>query len=206
MRSPKAPRRRAVIFRSHGLLQIKQGTLRRLRSASVGAGQTSTGRFAPLRWLPPATLLWTCHLGTPCVASCSQPTSFIKSQEAKCQKLLTFFLRSAILRMSKVFDILKGNFYERGNDYASRSDDFFRSYFISVYRFGYFHVGITTETRRRAQSNYCMESQFFHIISNNRFKHDRCDRKLCKRSIYEYESFYSTGSRSHSLFCFSHVL
>ena len=31
MRSPKAPRRRAVIFRSHGLLQIKQGTLRRLR-------------------------------------------------------------------------------------------------------------------------------------------------------------------------------
>ena len=29
----------------------------------------------PLRWLPPATLLWTCHLGTPCVASCSQPTS-----------------------------------------------------------------------------------------------------------------------------------
>ena len=32
----------------------------------------------PLRWLPPATLLWTCHLGTPCVASCSQPISFIK--------------------------------------------------------------------------------------------------------------------------------
>ena len=29
-------------------------------------------------WLPPATLLWTCHLGTPCNASCSQPTSFIK--------------------------------------------------------------------------------------------------------------------------------
>ena len=28
MRSQKAPRRRAVIFRSHGLLQIKQGTLR----------------------------------------------------------------------------------------------------------------------------------------------------------------------------------
>jgi len=27
LRSPKAPRRRAVIFRSHGLLQIKQGTL-----------------------------------------------------------------------------------------------------------------------------------------------------------------------------------
>ena len=32
----------------------------------------------PLRWLSPATLLWTCHLGTPCVASCSQPISFIK--------------------------------------------------------------------------------------------------------------------------------
>ena len=32
----------------------------------------------PLRWLPPATLLWTCHLGTSCIASCSQPTSFIK--------------------------------------------------------------------------------------------------------------------------------
>ncbi|MFZ1408662.1 MAG: hypothetical protein WAS91_12400, partial [Blautia wexlerae] len=32
----------------------------------------------PLRWLQPATLLWTCHLGTLCVASCSQPTSFIK--------------------------------------------------------------------------------------------------------------------------------
>ena len=28
LRSPKAPCRRAVIFRSHGLLQIKQGTLR----------------------------------------------------------------------------------------------------------------------------------------------------------------------------------
>ena len=79
LRSPKAPRRRAVIFRSHGLLKIIQGTLHRLRSASVGAGQTSTGRFAPLRWLPPATLLWTCHLGTPCAASCSQPTSFTKS-------------------------------------------------------------------------------------------------------------------------------
>ena len=26
-------------------------------------------------------------------------------QETKCQKLLTFFLRSAILKMSKVFDI-----------------------------------------------------------------------------------------------------
>ena len=33
---------------------------------------------ADLQGLPPATLLWTCHLGTPCVASCSQPTSFIK--------------------------------------------------------------------------------------------------------------------------------
>ena len=44
----------------------------------LGAGQTSTGRFAPLRWLPPATLLWTCHLGTPCFASCSQTPSFIK--------------------------------------------------------------------------------------------------------------------------------
>ena len=32
----------------------------------------------PMRWLPPATLLWTCHLGTPCAVSCSQPTSFIK--------------------------------------------------------------------------------------------------------------------------------
>ena len=29
--------------------------------------------------LPPTTLLWTCHLGTPCVASCSKPTSFTKS-------------------------------------------------------------------------------------------------------------------------------
>ena len=66
-----------MIFRSHGLLQIIQETLRRLRSASVGAGQTSTGRFAPLRWLPPAILLWTCHLGTPCAASCSHLTSFI---------------------------------------------------------------------------------------------------------------------------------
>ena len=32
----------------------------------------------PLRWLPPATLLWTCYLGTPCFASCSQTPSFIK--------------------------------------------------------------------------------------------------------------------------------
>ena len=70
--------RQNVGFRSHGLLQIKQGTLRRLRSASVGAGQTSTGRFAPLRWLPPATLLWTCHLGTPCAASCSPADKFYK--------------------------------------------------------------------------------------------------------------------------------
>ena len=29
------------MFRSHGLLQIKQGTLRRLRSASVGVGPVS---------------------------------------------------------------------------------------------------------------------------------------------------------------------
>jgi len=29
----------------------------------------------PLRWLPPATLLWNCRLKTPCVASHSQPTS-----------------------------------------------------------------------------------------------------------------------------------
>ena len=50
----------AVIFRSHGLLQSN-------RDATL-----------PLRWLPPAALLWTCHLGTPCAASCSQPTSFIK--------------------------------------------------------------------------------------------------------------------------------
>ena len=214
MRSPKAPRRRAVICASNEPNEYaciftrrmpQQPTECRLSQSRSAPNHTGDATL-PLRWLPPATLLWTCLLGTPCGASCSQPTSFIKSQEAKCQKLLTFFLRSAILKMSKVFDILKGNFYERGNDYASRSDDFFRSYFISVYRFGYFHVGITTETRRRAQSNYCMESQFFHIISNNRFKHDRCDRKLCKRSIYEYESFYSTGSRSHSLFCFSHVL
>ena len=35
------------------------------------------GTTLPLRWLLPATLLWTCHLGTPCVASCSQPTSKI---------------------------------------------------------------------------------------------------------------------------------
>ena len=46
------------IFRSHGL--------------------PNQGNTLPLRWLPPATLLWTCHLGTPCVASCSQPISFIK--------------------------------------------------------------------------------------------------------------------------------
>ncbi len=56
-----------------------RGTLRCLRAALVGAGQTSTGRFAPLHWLLPATLLWTCHLGTPCTASCSQTASFIKS-------------------------------------------------------------------------------------------------------------------------------
>ncbi len=55
--------RQNVGFRSHGLLQIKQGPLRCLRSALVGAEQTSTGRFAPLRWLPPAALLRTCHLG-----------------------------------------------------------------------------------------------------------------------------------------------
>ena len=35
-------------------------------------------RQDPRAALPPATLLCTCHLGTPCVASCSQPTSFIK--------------------------------------------------------------------------------------------------------------------------------
>ena len=31
----------------------------------------------PLRWLSPATLLWTCRPETPCAASCSRPASFI---------------------------------------------------------------------------------------------------------------------------------
>ena len=36
----------------------------------------------PLRWLPPATPLWTCRPETPCAASCSRPASlqFIYSQ------------------------------------------------------------------------------------------------------------------------------
>ena len=33
----------------------------------------------PLRWLPPATPLWTCRPETPCAASCFQSTSFQKS-------------------------------------------------------------------------------------------------------------------------------
>ena len=31
----------------------------------------------PLRWLPPATPLWTCRTETPCATSCSRPASFI---------------------------------------------------------------------------------------------------------------------------------
>ena len=31
----------------------------------------------PLRWLPPATPLWTCCPETPCATSCSRPASFI---------------------------------------------------------------------------------------------------------------------------------
>ena len=33
----------------------------------------------PLRWLPPATPLWTCRSETPCVTRCFCPTSFPKS-------------------------------------------------------------------------------------------------------------------------------
>ena len=33
----------------------------------------------PLRWLPPATLLWTCRPETPCAASCSRPASYISA-------------------------------------------------------------------------------------------------------------------------------
>ena len=43
LRSPKAPRRRAVIFRSHGLLQIIQGTL---RFPCAGCRQLPFCRFA----------------------------------------------------------------------------------------------------------------------------------------------------------------
>lgn len=42
MRSPKAPRRRAVIFRSHGLLQIKQGVDVRTVASLLGHAQAST--------------------------------------------------------------------------------------------------------------------------------------------------------------------
>ncbi len=39
-----------------------------------------TGEAAlPLRWLPPATPLWTCRTESSCVASCFRPTSFPKS-------------------------------------------------------------------------------------------------------------------------------
>ena len=43
--------------------------------ADIEAGKVGTVIVKDMSRLPPATLLWTCHLGTPCVASCSQPTS-----------------------------------------------------------------------------------------------------------------------------------
>ena len=54
---------------------MKENDLTREDVIGIGAGVPGA---VFLRWLPPATLLWTCHLGTPCLASCSQPTSFIK--------------------------------------------------------------------------------------------------------------------------------
>ena len=87
LRSPKAPRRRAVICASNEPNEYaciftrrmpQQPTECRLSQSWSAPNQTGDATL-PLRWLPPATLLWTCHLGTPCVASCSQPTSFTKS-------------------------------------------------------------------------------------------------------------------------------
>ena len=86
LRSPKAPRRRAVICASNEpneyaciftRLMPQQPTECRLPQSWSAPNHTGDATL-PLRWLPPATLLWTCHLGTPCAASCSPPTSFIK--------------------------------------------------------------------------------------------------------------------------------
>ena len=59
------------------LLEREKPTFCRLLQSWSAPNQTGDATL-PLRWLPPATLLWTCLLGTPCGASCSQPTSFIK--------------------------------------------------------------------------------------------------------------------------------
>ena len=43
------------------------------QSAPIITGEATL----PLRWLPPATPLWTCRPGTPCFASCSRPASYM---------------------------------------------------------------------------------------------------------------------------------
>ena len=58
--SPEA----AAMIASGGRISTMDGTAGEIYAKSLAAGQEK-----PLRWLPPATLLWTCHLGTPCVAS-----------------------------------------------------------------------------------------------------------------------------------------
>ena len=37
------------------------------------------GLHFPLRWLPPATPLWTCWAETPCFANCLRSVSFIET-------------------------------------------------------------------------------------------------------------------------------
>ena len=85
LRSPKDSCRRAVICASNEPNEYACIFTRRMPqqptecwlSQSWSAPNHTGDATLPLRWLLPATLLWTCHLGTPCVASCSQPTSKI---------------------------------------------------------------------------------------------------------------------------------
>ena len=85
LRSPKAPRRRAVICASNEPNEYaciftrrmpQQPTECRLPQSWSAPNHTGDATL-PLRWLSPATLLWTCRPETPCAASCSRPASFI---------------------------------------------------------------------------------------------------------------------------------
>ena len=60
-----------------GALRPAGGFLRKaddFRSAPIITGDVTL----PLRWLPPATPLWTCRPKSPCTTSCFCPTSFLK--------------------------------------------------------------------------------------------------------------------------------
>ena len=70
------------------------------QSAPIITGEATL----PLRWLPPATPLWTCRPETPCAASCSRPASFTD------KPAIFFWLNVGIMRANDKSEICEEKF------------------------------------------------------------------------------------------------